>query len=70
MAEEGTVRVRVTIEPSWTIDGYDEVIEVPASELEGLSGSARAQKIIDLAEDFVNDVCSWGANEVGAEDDE
>jgi hypothetical protein len=67
---EATVRVRLTIEPSWTIDHYDEVIEIDAAELEGLSPAERAQKIIDIAEDTVNDVCSWGASEIGADDDE
>jgi hypothetical protein len=67
---EAIVRVRLTIEPSWTTSHYDEVIEIGAAELEGLSPAERARKIIDIAEDTVNDVCAWGASEIRADDDE
>ena len=62
--DEKTIRVEVTIEPSWTTDHHSSVIEIDAAELAGLAGSARQNKIIEIAEDYVNDVCSWDAKEM------
>jgi len=59
-----TIKVEFTIEPSWTIDQYADVIEIDAAELEGLEGEERAAAIQRIVEDAVNDVCPWGFQEV------
>lgn len=59
------VRVRVSIEPSWTHDHYTEVFEVTEGDIAARPASqSREDMITELAEDVVNNVCSWGAMEV------
>jgi hypothetical protein len=66
---DGVIRIRITIEPSWTISHYDDVIEVSASDVEGLSPEGRRAYLEKAAEEEVNNVCSWGWNEEGCADD-
>lgn len=65
--EPEVVRVEFTIEPSWTIDHYSDVIEIPAADLAGLSEAERHEKIQGWVEDEVNNVCSWGFSELSPE---
>ena len=62
------VQVEVIIEPPTGV--ITEVLEMDLSDLIGLEGMARQEKIIDIAADYVNDLCSWGAIELGADGDE
>jgi hypothetical protein len=58
------IKVEYTIEPSWTIDHYTDVIEIDAADLEGLEGREREDAITKIVEFSVNDNCPWGWNEV------
>lgn len=58
------MKVKYTIEPSWTHQTHSDVVEINDEELEGLSGEARAQAITSYIEDVVNDNCPWGWEEV------
>lgn len=71
MTAEGSdvVRVRIHIEPHWTISHYDTVIEIDAADLEGLPPTERENRIIEIGRDTVNEVCSWAATELTDEED-
>lgn len=68
MTPDAVVKVEVTIEPNWVNQVSTETIDVRLSDLIGLDDHARHEKIISFAEGHVNNVCSWGASEVGAAD--
>jgi hypothetical protein len=57
-------RIKYTIEPSWTIHGYEGEIEIDDEDLEGLSPKERAGHITSVVEDVVNDTCPWGWEEL------
>lgn len=55
--------IKFTIE-GWTHRSYEDEIEIPDKELEGLSPAEREKHIGAVVEDAVNNVVSWGWEEV------
>jgi hypothetical protein len=63
---DAIVKVRVSVEYPGGTDV--DTMDVPLSALIGLDTQARENKIIEMAADLVNNVCSWGAEETGTVD--
>ncbi|MCW2929882.1 MAG: hypothetical protein JWM19_844 [Actinomycetia bacterium] len=67
VAEVRDARIAVTIEPPARNGSYTEILEVPGAEMAGLSPQEREKYLTKAAEDYVNQECSWGWEEVEPE---
>jgi hypothetical protein len=55
--------IKYTIEPSWSIHSYSDVIEVDDEELEGLSAEEREKHISEVVQGQIENLVSWGWEE-------
>jgi hypothetical protein len=65
---DAQVRVRVSIEtPAGPVV---EFFEMDLAELIGLTEAKRSETVTEAAADVVNNICSWGVEEVDGEDED
>lgn len=67
VVEARDARIAVTIEPPARNSSYTEILDVPGTEFAGLSPRERDRYLTRVAEDYVNQECSWGWGEVDPE---
>lgn len=58
------MQVKLVIEASWTYQHYEDLIDIDDEELEGLSEVERDKHIEEVLTDFVNNVVTWGWDEL------
>lgn len=64
-----SIKISISIEPSWTTDHWKDEIEIEDEELRGpdgkpLTGAEREKAIHKIAEDEVSNTCPWGWEEI------
>jgi hypothetical protein len=58
------MQVKLTIEAGWTYQTWEDLIEIDDEELEDLDEFQREEHIQEVLTDVVNNVVSWGWEEV------
>lgn len=58
------MQVKLVIEAGWTYQHYEDLIDIDDEELEGLSEVERDKHIEEVLTDFVNNVVTWGWDEL------
>lgn len=58
------MQVKLVIEAGWTYQHYEDLIDIDDEELEGLSEVERDKHIEEVLTDVVNNVVTWGWDEL------
>lgn len=58
------MQVKLVIEAGWTYQHYEDLIDFDDKELEGLSEVERDKHIEEVLTDVVNNVVTWGWDEL------